>query len=76
MALAPKLLHVFSVLKLPVALAMVGLLALDSYLGLGLGEPVTIMLAAAAGALGVKRPGDLSEKAAKALKESQDGSEG
>lgn len=56
---------------MPVALALVGLIAVDIHLGLGLGDELHMILAAVAGALGVKRPGDLSQKAVKALKESQ-----
>lgn len=68
-----KMVYVFKYIRMPVALAMVGLIALDIHLGLGLGNESHMILAAIAGAMGVKRPGDLSEKAAKALKESQDG---
>ena len=63
--------YIFKHIRMPVALALVGLIAVDIHLGLGLGEELHMILAAVAGALGVKRPGDLSEKAVKALQESQ-----
>lgn len=72
MTLPPQLLKVASVVQLPLALAFVGLIALDMHLGLGLGETAHILLAAFAGAMGVKRPSELAERAAKALDESKD----
>ena len=67
-----KLLAFLPHLRLPVALACVGLLIADAYLGVGLSETVTMIAAGAAGALGIKRPGDLSAKAVAALKESNE----
>lgn len=63
--------NLFKIVRMPVALALVGLIAMDIHLGLGMGDDLHMILAAVAGALGVKRPGDLSEQAAKALAESQ-----
>lgn len=66
-----RFLSLFTAVRLPLALAMVGLIALNQHLGWGMGEEVNMILAAVAGALGVKRPGDLSAQAVKALSESQ-----
>lgn len=63
--------YIFKLVRMPVALALVGLISADIHLGLGMGEDLHMIFAAVAGALGVKRPGDLSERAAKALEESQ-----
>ena len=69
MSLLPQFQKLALVVQLPLALALVGLLALDIHLGWGLGETAQILLAAAAGAMGVKRPSELAGRAANALGE-------
>lgn len=66
-----RLLSLLAKIQLPVAMALVALIAVDLQYGLGLGDPIHVILAALAGALGVKRPKEVAEKIAGALDHAQ-----
>jgi hypothetical protein len=64
---ALKLLPLLTKFQTHVALALLALLALDLHLDLGLGETSHIIIAALAGALGVKRPSEKAQEIAGVL---------